>query len=256
MAENKKHISLFTEEKKFVASVGGSVLFGEIDECEAESLVEFDQVFVSGMIDFLRHLAEEDYTTAIIVGGGGIARARVDDARKFGGDNDTEDKQLDYIGIGVSETNATALLSILLRNGVPAERLRKKKLNKKKSIFESGKIYLRGGTEPGHTADYVAVQAAIKTGSKVVVNVSNTPGLFALTADGELDRNNLIEELTLAEYIENFAVEHKPGVNTPFDLSAAQLAKENGITVILVSKDLANLEKLKAGEDFVGTILN
>ncbi len=256
MAEKNKPVPLFSKEKKFTASVGGSVLFGELEECDATSLVELDRVFVSGMLDFLRNLAEEDYTTAIIVGGGAVARVRVDDARSFGGEHDVDDRQLDYIGIGVSETNSAALLAVLLRNGIPAERLSKSKLKNKEDKLEPGKIYIRGGTEPGLSTDYVAVEAAIKTGAKVVVNISNTPGLFALTPAGELDRSQLIKQLPLTEYLEKFAVEHRPGVNTPFDLKAAQLAQENGITLILVSKDLANLEKLKAGQDFIGTVLN
>lgn len=252
MAEiDQRSIRTFLEEKKFVTSLGGSVLFGEFKDCEANSLIEFDEVFVPAIIEFLNSLAQQEFSTAVIVGGGGVARARMEDIRKFGGDHDGSDIQLDFIGIEVSDVNATSLLSVLLRHGMPGA-----KLKRKQKEFKPGQIYVRGGTEPGRTTDFVAVETAIKMGSSVVVNISNTPGLHPVLEDGELDKSKIIEKLPLQEYLDNFSVEHKPGVNTPFDSKAAQLALDNGITVILVGSDLENIKKLQAGEEFSGTVLN
>ena len=80
--------------------------------------------------------------------------------------------------------------------------------------------------------------------------------MYPLAEDGSLDSSKIIGEMSLADYLEKFAVEHRPGVNTPFDAKAAELAMENNITVILVGNDVENLKKLVVGEDFVGTILN
>jgi|GEM_PF-3596803 uridylate kinase len=250
MTENKRVLP-FNEEKKFVASLGGSVLFGELKSCETNSLVEFDEVFVGAMIEFLRSLSEEEYSTAIVVGGGGVARARQEDIEKLAGDSDELRVQLDHIGIGVSETNAASLLTVLLTNGIPAARLKRDQED-----FESSKVYVRGGTEPGHTTDFVAVQAAVGMGASIVVNISNTPGLHPFLEDGSLDKSQIIDKLSLSEYIEKFAVEHDSGVNTPFDVKGARLAMEHGIIVVLVGNDPENIKRLQAGEDFIGTVLN
>ncbi|NCN45246.1 MAG: hypothetical protein COU63_04670 [Candidatus Pacebacteria bacterium CG10_big_fil_rev_8_21_14_0_10_36_11] len=274
---NQSGIGVFTETKKFIASLGGSVIFEKSQENltkqsnflvfkvleffkalnfrsskekETPNFLRLDHAFVGGLIELFRSLNEQDFISAVVVGGGTLARLRIEDAQSFGEGNG-DNKQLDYVGIAVSETNAVELLAILLRQNIAAKRL----LQEKEELIP-GNVYLRGGIEPGHTTDFVAVTKAVESGASVVVNISNTPGLYPLAEDGSLDSSKIIGEMSLADYLEKFAVEHRPGVNTPFDAKAAELAMENNITVILVGNDVENLKKLVVGEDFVGTILN
>ena len=122
-----------------------------------------------------------------------------------------------------------------------------------KQPLQKGTIYLCHGTEPGHNTDYVAVQAALEAGQKVLLNISNRPGLFRVT--GEIMTEEVISEISWHEYL-RIAPSHYAGIQHPFPKEAAELAMGNSMTVVLLGSDIQNLRRYINGEEFVGTILH
>ena len=255
-------VETLSNENKIVASVGGSVLFEKY--CLSRSLkdislllrgkdinpVKYDSVLVYGLIGICNELIEDKKSTFLIVGGGNIARWRIEDARSYG--NPKSDEQLDLVGKDTSETNASELLAIFERMGVKASWNSRHKWGIRRAVG----VYIRGGTEPCQTTDMVSMQVAVAEGAKFVVNVSNTPGVHPVSKNGGLKTSDIIESMSYDDYLSMFDLGHRPGKNSPFETQAAKLAKENGITTILVGNDLENLNKLIHGEEFVGTVLS
>ena len=113
-------------------------------------------------------------------------------------------------------------------------------------------MIFRGGTEAGHTTDHVAVEAAkIFFVSKVFI-LSNTDGFLRVDQGGALT-DEVIPEVNLSHYLEN-ALFHKPGIHTPLDRPAAELALQSGITVVLLGRNLDNVRECIKGRQFIGTI--
>jgi uridylate kinase len=218
-------------------SIGGSVLF-------SKEHPELNRDFFGNLIVFLHDQISAERSVVMIVGGGILARIRQEDAKFFGV---TDKSELDQIGLGVTVNNANYISDILISNGMPVE------IYNFTSELKPG-VYPRGGKDPGHTSDYVAVQAAVKTGCCVVFNVSTNPGIFAFTENG-FDSTRLLSEITYDEYLPHIP-EHIPGENYPFDRNSTLLAQAHDLTVVLVGPDLDNLKKCLNGEEFVGTVMH
>jgi len=252
-----------------VASVGGSVFFprrghGDID-CK----------FVGAFIGYCREQLQDDKTIIAIIGGGEIARIRIQSAKKC---NVGDQQDLDSIGISVTKANAELVGAILKANHVPVN------LFSYDQGLESGKVHLGYGTDPGHTTDYPTVQAAHNAGQKVLLNISQDPGgIIKRDKRGKLltevppermlqwlssrlppqsqlkwniNKRVLVGTLSWDEYNGIFPEEFSPGMHVPFDPRAALLAKELGITVLMVGPDFQNIRKCLAGKEFVGTIVH
>ena len=68
--------------------------------------------------------------------------------------------------------------------------------------------------------------------------------------------NECNEKITWNEYRKIIPTEWNPGLNTPFDPTASELAEKEGITVVTMNgKNLENLKKCLEGEEFIGTTI-
>lgn len=220
-----------------VASVGGSVFRPKrIDVEFTHKLLNF----------FLEHTGDNKHVVAVI-GGGGIARDAIADARALGV---THQPSLDQIGILVTQGNALLLAKICEAQGMLVH------LYEFGDLQQNGVVYLRGGTRPGHTTDYVAVELAAEANQCILLNISSTKGLHPKKSDGSLDTEHIIEHITANDYLNMFPDDHTPGVNIPFDREAMKLAKEKNMTVILVGPDFDNINRLLRGEPFEGTVIH
>ncbi len=220
-----------------VASVGGSVFRPD----------RIDVDFTKNLIAFFREQTGIDKHVVAVIGGGGVARNAIEDAQTLGV---THQPSLDRIGILVTQENAHLLAKIIEANGMFVH------LYEPGDLQRHDVVYLRGGTDPGHTTDYVAVQLAIEANQCVLINISSTRGLYARRPDGSLDPDALIDHITANDYLKMFPHGHSPGVNIPFDCEAIKLAIENNMMVILVGPNFDNMNQLLRGERFVGTIIH
>jgi uridylate kinase len=249
-------------DKELAVSFGGSVFVKSPtveDYLEAaEALKRGEEMIVGGVnwglvhafVGLCQELCESDFTVAVIVGGGDAARKHIKDVKEnAGGEKEIPVDQLDHVGIALTKANAAELLASLINRDVCA-----KHYSRTIEELDEGFVYVRGGTEPGHTTDFVAVQAAIHLGTNVVINISKRPGLHPGGPEN-FNISKIVKEQSLSGYISDFDQEHVAGVEVPFDPEAAKLAKENNITVVLVGPDVENVRKVIDGEEFTGTVL-
>ena len=115
--------------------------------------------FTRDLLMFLREQTQNGKTILAVIGGGGVARDTIDDARTLGV---THQPSLDRIGILITQANALLLAKIIEAeaDSIPVH------LYEFGDILRKGVVYLRGGTQPGHTTDYVAVQIAAEAKQK------------------------------------------------------------------------------------------
>lgn len=219
-----------------VASVGGSIF--------RPSRVNLE--FTRGFIDFCKEKLDQGYSIIAIVGGGGIARDAIEDAKSLGV---SHSKALDSIGISVTRDNAFLLEKILQAHDLNVH------IYKSGDVIVPKSVFVRGGTEPGHTTDLVTIQAAIDAGVSRILNIGMIPGLHPINEAG-FDKSSVIADLSWNQYLEMFPQEHKPGVNIPFDTKAAMLAKEHNITVVLIGAEFDNINKYLSAQEFVGTVIH
>ncbi|OGG04164.1 hypothetical protein A2Z33_03335 [Candidatus Gottesmanbacteria bacterium RBG_16_52_11] len=207
--------------------------------------VHFNCDFIDSFVAFCkRHI--KDKSIVAVVGGGHLARVRIDDMRCTGVKNET---RLDQAGIQVTWFNANQLKTIIDENGIPA-----RSYEFGKPVF-AGVVYTRGGDKPGVTTDKVAVDVAIELKAGTVINIASVPGLYPVNPSGGLDTAKIIPELTFSEYLAMFPGAHKAGENIPFDRTAAETADKNGITVILIGENFENIENCLSGKAFIGTVI-
>lgn len=219
------------------ASIGGSVL--------RPDRINVD--FTRNLLTFLREQTQFDKTILAVIGGGGVARNAIEDARALGV---THQPSLDRIGILVTQENALLLAKIIEAHDIQVH------LYEFGDMLRSGVVYLRGGTQPGHTTDYVAAQMTTEADQCVLLNISSTKGLYGKNPDGTLDPEHVIEHISWDEYLAMFPGDHAPGINIPFDREAAKLAHVNNIMVVLMGPDFTNINNFLRGDTFTGTIIH
>ncbi|OGG08853.1 hypothetical protein A2154_02135 [Candidatus Gottesmanbacteria bacterium RBG_16_43_7] len=220
-----------------VYSLGGSTLF-------PKDQPGLNINFFNRLRPFLEEQAHQDRAVIAFIGGGQIARDRQEAARAVGVVNQTS---IDKFGIFITRHNALFIKDLLAELGLNTRAYKYQQV-------KPGIIYLRGGTDPGHTTDYGAVDAARQNNIKYVFNISNTPGVHPFRPDGSYDDSIIVPDMTYDNLIPHLA-EHTPGHNAPIDKPAAILARDNGIIYVSLGMDMTNLAACLCGEEFVGTIL-
>lgn len=229
-------IEAFLPKQPLVASIGGSVLFPN----------GVNKDFVHSLVDFTREQQIRYRPIVGIVGGGLRARHARDEATQLG---IIDSFSLDNIGIAMTHLNAELITALF----------KSRKLNVvhafPSSNIDPNMIYIYGGTEPGHTTDYVAVKAAQTIGEKAVINISAGAGLHPVH-NGSIETEKIIPEITWNDYLTMFSKEHQPGANTLFDKPASSLAKELSMKVVLVGPDFDNIRRMMKGDEFKGTVLH
>jgi len=205
--------------------------------------------FIKDLADFFQELLAQKKTIFAVVGGGGKARSLEEDVKTLGV---RRAKAVDQIGIAVTQVNALVLQKYLEARDIDFRCYSDGDLLKR----GAGVIYVQGGSDPGHTTDFVTIQASHEAGQEVVLNISTEPGGINPRRGGEIIENELIEQMTWDEYFRIFPKEHKPGSHSPFDGPAALFAQKHKMTAILVGPDMNNLRKCLRGEEFRGTIVH
>lgn len=220
-----------------VFSIGGSALHPK---------EHFNVPFVKELMCFTLELTDKGKIVILVTGGGSTARTTQRDAETAGVKSQAT---LDQIGVYITTFNAFWLERVFEANDVHTHTLHSG------DILRDGIVYIRGGSEPGHTTDFVAISHAIEAGQHIVFNISTAPGLHPIV-ERSLKEDEVIPEISWEDYLKNFSVVHKAGVNTPFDKPASLLANEHGLTVVLLGSDFNNIRRMLAGEEFIGTIIH
>lgn len=224
-----------------VFSLGGSIVVPDA----------VDKSFVTRFVDLVkRRLAEHpDWRVALVVGGGATARRYQEAARALGAGGAPE--LLDEIGIAATRLNAA-----LIRSAFGSLCADPVFVDPTAVAGITGRVLVGGGWKPGFSTDTVAVRLAERLGAGTVLNLSNIRQIHS--ADPRVDPDaKPLSSITWGEFRSIVGDEWSPGRNTPFDPVATRRAAELGMTVIAADgRDLANLEALLDGREFVGTTIH
>ena len=114
----------------------------------------------------------------VVTGGGKNARKYIEASRKLG----ANEALCDQIGILVTRLNARLLITSMGDDAYPKV---PETIEDLRHYFESGKVIVMGGLQPGHSTNAVTALAAESIGASVLVNVTNVDGVY--TADPKKD---------------------------------------------------------------------
>ncbi|MFA5954549.1 MAG: UMP kinase [Patescibacteria group bacterium] len=220
-----------------ILSLGGSIIVP--DEIDIAFLKKFKELIISF----------KSRRFAISCGGGGTNR-QYNEAAKILGVPTAYD--LDWIGIRSLTLNAE-----LVRTMFGPLAHKKIILNPEKlKVIPREKIIMGAAFEEGHSSDWDSVLWAKKVGSKEIINLSNIKQVY--TADPKIDKKaKPIHEMNWSNYLKIIGTKWSPRLSTPFDPTAAALAKKLGISVyILNGRQIGNVKRIIEGKSFTGTVLH
>lgn len=184
----------------------------------------------------------------IVTGGGKEARKYIKAARALGG----SETICDLIGIMVTRINARILISGL---GTDAYLEPPTYLEEVRKAFETGKIVVLGGLQPGQSTNAVGILSAEAVGADLFINATDVDGVY--TEDPK--RVSEAKKLDVIEVDELLKIvvegELQAGSYKLFDLLAVKTVKRSGIkTVIIDGRVPENIERIINGEK-IGTMV-
>ena len=213
-----------------VVSVGGSVLFRELNSNEISKYAEV--------------ISECDGKVAVVVGGGELARRYIGALRELGGN----EALCDYVGIEITRINALLLAQAIKK----APKVIPKDFREAEVLLKSYDVVVMGGTFPGHTTDATAALLAEYLGAKKLLIATNVEGVYS-----EDPRTNpeaeFYEKLTPEELVEIvYRSKISAGSKSVVDLLAAKVIERSKIPTLIFKGTVENLRKALKGEK-VGT---
>jgi len=224
-----------------VVSLGGSIVAPA--GADAGFLGEF-----AGLVGELLD-GDGERRLVLVVGGGGPARAWQGAYREVAG-AEADDAEADWIGVMATRLNAQlvrAALARWCREDVVTDPTAAGPIG--------GRVLVAAGWKPGFSSDFDAVLLAERFGAKSVINLSNIERVY--TSDPREDPGaRPLDRVSWEDFRAMVGDEWSPGKSAPFDPIASRRAHEAGISVIFAAgRDLANLRKIIAGGEFVGTVI-
>lgn len=220
--------------------IGGSIL----------APPDLDTAFLGQLAD---HLAtwSKGRQVFVVVGGGSPARKYIHAARASG----VAEGDLDRIGIQATRLNAQTLACILRKRGVNCNLEIPHSTAQALRFGEQHDLVIMGGTVPGHSTDYVAVELAVEGKCARFVDATNVEGVYTRDPNKHKDAT-FKPELTFEELLgiieeREWSTAGAPGV---IDGPSTVLIASKGVpTCVVDGRDLVNLGKAVAGEKFRGT---
>ncbi len=224
----------------YVVSVGGSLLIPD-GGINTQFLKEFNIL--------IREQVSKGRRFFLVAGGGNMARHYRDAAREVIGNVVNED--LDWIAIHVTRVNGHLLRTIFQDIAHP----RIIENYDKRLGHHNEPIVIGAGWKPGWSTDYCAMILARDYNVSTIINLSNIDWVYDKDPRTNKDAK-IIKSTTWQKFEKLVGDKWTPGLNTPFDPVATQLAKQMGSTVIVANgKNFDNLNAILDGEEFVGTVI-
>ena len=222
-----------------IISVGGSLIVPD----------QIDLVFLGKLSAFIRKHVTKGRKFFLVSGGGRVCRRYQAAAEQVNGT--VTDEDLDWLGIHATRLNGHLLRTIFFDIAHPRiiENYEKKLDNWHESVV------IGAGWKPGFSTDYDGVVLAKDYGGHLLINLSNIDWIY--DKDPKKDATaKPIKKLSWKECQRLVGTKWSPGLNTPFDPIAAQLAGQLELTAIVTNgQDFANLENIIEGRNFTGTVI-
>lgn len=209
-----------------------------------------DTDFLKKFNEFIRQEVAAGRRFFIVCGGGRTARHYRDAGQAVMGKKLTDD-DLDWLGIHATRINAHLLRTIFKDLALP------RVIDKYDIKYDTSSypIIICSGWKPGWSTDYDAVALAKNYHAKTLINLSNIDMVYDKDPSKFKDATPI--ERTSWEYFRSLIGDKwDPGLNTPFDPVASQLAQKLDLTVVILrGNNLENLEKVFKGKKFTGTVI-
>src|SRR3990167_1786707 len=216
-------------DETIIISLGGSLIVP--DDLNIDFLKNFKTLILSHIVKGKKFV--------IITGGGKINRRYNEAAKEL---TSPSNEDLDWIGIASLKLNAELLRVVF---GEYAHHEVISNLNEEFSFKKP--IVIGSAYKPGASSDSDAVMGAITVGAKKIINLSNTDYVYDF--DPKINSNaKRIEQIFWKNYRAMIPEEFSPGLNSPFDPIASEMAEKEGITVMMMNgKPIDNLAKCLNG---------
>lgn len=222
-------------QKRIVISLGGSIVVPNLPDSD----------YIKELVSLVNDCVTRGYKFLIIVGGGKTCRNYQDALKQV---REVSNEDLDWLGIYSTVFNAE-FIRLAFGDATHGEVI----CDRTHLANIDADIIIGAGWRPGSSTDLAAVQAADIIGAASVVNLSNIDYVYDKDPRKFSDATP-IHKTNWSDFRAILPTEWDPGLNAPFDPIAAKKAEELGIEVAIMNgKDLENLKKYLAGEEFIGT---
>ena len=225
---------------RVVISLGGSIIVPN----------EIDYKFLAEFKIFIEKKVTEGVKFLIICGGGATGKRYIDSARRI---VDVTNEDLDWLGIHATRLNAHLLRTIFKDIAFPII------ITHHDERFDVNEaIVVAGGSRPGWSTDYVSASLAVGNGLTDIINLSNIDQVYDKDPNEEGGENaKALEQITWTKLQQMVGDKWTPNLSSPFDPIATKLCLDNNLKLFIVNgQNIENLEKMFAGEEFIGTIIS
>ncbi|MFX1450169.1 MAG: UMP kinase [Promethearchaeota archaeon] len=222
---------------RIVIKLGGSLIQDENGNIRIK--------YIKNLVKILRNI-KKDHEIAIVVGGGKSARSYITAARELGASEAFSDE----IGIEIAKIHARILISALGELAYPKTF---DSLSEAVSAFESGKIIILGGLQPGQSTNAVASLLAERLNVNLLINATDVLGVY--TADPKQDPSaKKIDVLNISDFEKMVNLKKaKAGEYSLFDYVAFLIVKRSKLPIFFISgEEPNNILKIINGEK-IGT---
>lgn len=203
---------------------------------------------ISDYAEMFKRLTSDGHRLIVVTGGGEEARKYINATRRLGG----SELVCDLIGIQISRLNARLLISRLGKDAYPEPPTSVEELRK---AFETEKIVVLGGLQPGQSTNAVAAVSAESINADLLINATDVDGVYM--ADPGKDPNaKKLDEIDADELLKKIlSRELWAGSYELFDPVAIKIVKRSKIlTRIIDGRKVGNIERVVKGEK-LGTLI-
>jgi len=222
---------------RLVLRLGGSVVASP-----------FNPSLLRKYVELLNALSKEGHRSAVVVGGGALAREFIKIAKYL----DLPEPVQDDVAISVSRLYARLFVEMLAEAGCKKVSLT---IEDAAECFARGKIAVMGGLKPGMTTDTVAALIAEEIDADLYVKATDQDGVYNKDPRKHADAVKL-ERLSFDDLPRVLAEDkHSAGIHQVLDPEAIKLLKKRRVKVIVVNGDKPNSVKAAVNGEKAGTII-
>lgn len=228
------------KKESIVISLGGSLLVP----------LDLDYEFIGRFKKFIIAHIELGYRFILVTGGGKTARRYIEAAGKI---TDITDEDRDWLGIHATRMNAHLVRTIFREYAHPRINTNPHDLDDFYTAPEP--ILVAAGWRPGFSTDFDAVTIGKSLDAKYVINLSNVERVYDKDPHTHKDAVPY-DHISWKKFRKIVGDKWSPGMNTPFDPIASEMAERARMKVAIMSgSDLENVTRFIAGKSFVGTLI-
>ena len=223
---------------RVVVRIGGSVVASPVN---IELMDKYGEL--------LRTLKKQRYETAVVVGGGSLAREFIAVAKKLRLDEQAQDE----IAISVSRLFAQLFLKIL--GDISGNKVALT-LDDAAEYLSEGKTVVMGGLKPGITTDAVAALVAERVKADLLVKGTDQDGVYNKDPRKHADAVKL-DRLSFEDLSNVFSEnKHKAGMHQIVDPEAINVLKRGHMALVVVNGFKPENILAAVNGEKVGTVIN